>query len=387
MLLPYSIETEHDNDSFPSLTFAICILVAGAHFWVHGLLGPVQRENIFYRFGAVPFDFKAWAPITCTFLHGDFLHLAGNLFFFWIYGSVLERRIGLLRFSVLYILGAYASVAAHLLTVAHFANDEPAIGASGAISAVLGAFFVMFPCSNMKVLVFSPISLRPLPAQAPAFIVLGIWFLAQLGYGLQITADFANVAFWAHIAGFVFGAVAGSYFLKEEKAIERNLIEKASTSKLLEAIPLLADGRIKEARGCLAEFNPSDRKQPPPGNWRIAEAFLASRLDADEKLAMERLSAERDRIDPSAPCAFLQIHHLACSIAPVKIDASAHLKAAIAASRQGMGGYADSAFALCARRMLSNPLEFERQSANLAAAFARHKESRRDNGKPAGRSS
>ena len=129
------------------------------------------------------------------------------MYFLWLYGRSVERHLGSVGFALAYILGAFASVGLHLLTVSPLLADEPAIGASGAISTVLGFFFVAWPGARLRCLFFWVFSFRPIMVQAPAAVVLGLWFLGQLAYSLQLAGDIGPVAFWAHVGGFAVGAL------------------------------------------------------------------------------------------------------------------------------------------------------------------------------------
>jgi membrane associated rhomboid family serine protease len=226
MFLPYKIEDERHFAGKAILVYSFCAIYLLGHIVLYNFLPESYREDIFYRFGCVPIDFKWWTPLTCTFLHGNWLHIIGNLYFFWIYGRNCEKYLGSVRFLILYLLGAFVSVGTHVITVPAYYNDIPTIGASGAISAVLGAFLIFFPTVKIRMLIFSVIYSRPLPSHAPAYFVLGSWFIVQIAYGLQIVSDVMGVAFWAHIAGFATGAAVASIYkvlshISEEKHHEQ----------------------------------------------------------------------------------------------------------------------------------------------------------------------
>jgi len=216
--IPFKIEDiEGEGRWKPLLCSLLCVscLLFGA--FAFRLLSKEALEDLNYSFGAVALDFKWWSPISCAFLHGGWLHLLGNVYFLWIYGSALEKVIGPLRFIAIYVAGAFFSVWAHVLTVPSWLADDPAIGASGAISAVLGAFLVFLPGVRIRFLVYSPLYPRPLPSHAPAHFVLGFWFIVQIAYGLKLVGDQGQVAFWAHIAGFGAGALMAWLFLQLSK--------------------------------------------------------------------------------------------------------------------------------------------------------------------------
>ncbi len=257
MLLPFKIdETGYEAKWTPFASIALCLgylAFGGAAF---GALPESSLESMAYDYGYVPLDFKWWAPLTCTFIHGHWEHLLGNLCFFWIYGSAMERLIGLPRFLLIYAIGAYASVLAHGLSMPSWLQDVPAIGASGAISAVLGAFLVFLPNVRIQFLVFSPIYSRPLPSSGPAHFVIGTWFLVQIFFGLKMLGDVGQIAFWAHIAGFGAGALtAWAMLFIGRLASKRNEAEETELGHIEEAFRLWRAGEgelaVREAVAAL----------------------------------------------------------------------------------------------------------------------------------------
>jgi membrane associated rhomboid family serine protease len=152
---------------------------------------------------------EALTLITSQFLHGGWLHLLGNLLFLWIFGNNVEDRLGRFRFLLFYLVGGAVA------GLTHVAMDPdstiPTIGASGAIAATLGAYLVLFPRARITSLVFLGFFYQLI--DVPAVIVLAFWFALQLidglaSIGVTDTAG-GGVAFFAHIGGFVFGAVVG----------------------------------------------------------------------------------------------------------------------------------------------------------------------------------
>ncbi len=147
---------------------------------------------------------KSWlaSVFVAMFLHGGWLHIAGNMLFLWVFGNNVEDRLGRLTFLLFYLLGG---VAAMLLQLA-FGPDStiPTVGASGAIAAVLGSYLVLFPHARVTTLVLAWfITVVDLPAG----FVLALWFVLQLfsGVGQLGTQLAGGVAYWAHVGGFVFG--------------------------------------------------------------------------------------------------------------------------------------------------------------------------------------
>jgi membrane associated rhomboid family serine protease len=147
--------------------------------------------------------------LTSLFLHGGWLHLAGNMLFLWVFGNNIEDRLGRLRFLPFYLLCGVAAGLAQVLTDPD--SGIPLIGASGAISGVLGAYIVLFPRAPIWTIVMPFFFL---PFRIPAWAWLGIYFVLQFVYlGGDATAGGGGVAYWAHIGGFVAGALLIKPFL------------------------------------------------------------------------------------------------------------------------------------------------------------------------------
>ena len=159
---------------------------------------------------------KSWweSVFVAMFLHGGWLHIAGNMLFLYIFGNNVEDRLGRFAFLLFYLLGGLA--ASGLQLAFSPSSALPSLGASGAIGAVLGAYLVLFPRARVTTLViFFFITVIELPAAA----VLGIWFVMQLfsGVGGLGTAVNGGVAYWAHVGGFAFGAVVAWLFYRDRR--------------------------------------------------------------------------------------------------------------------------------------------------------------------------
>jgi membrane associated rhomboid family serine protease len=147
--------------------------------------------------------------LTSMFMHGSWLHLLGNMLFLWIFGNNVEDALGKVRYLLFYLVGGFAATAAQTFVTLSYASDAeatiPNVGASGAVSAVLGAYLLLLPRAKVLTIIF--FILR----EVPAVLFLGIWFGFQL---LDGSASLAHpeagggVAFFAHIGGFVFGFLA-----------------------------------------------------------------------------------------------------------------------------------------------------------------------------------
>jgi membrane associated rhomboid family serine protease len=145
------------------------------------------------------------SAITSQFLHGGWLHLLGNMLFLLIFGNNVEDRMGRVKFLLFYLLSGI--VAAYAFALANPNSRETLIGASGAIAGALGAYLVMFPRARVWSLV--PF-LFFIPLRLPAWLVLGLWFVLQWAYSTGAAVSSAgDVAYLAHVAGFIFGMLVG----------------------------------------------------------------------------------------------------------------------------------------------------------------------------------
>jgi len=144
---------------------------------------------------------------TSMFMHAGLAHIIGNMLYLWIFGDNVEDRMGSFRYFLFYITGGLLASLAHVLTNPN--STVPTVGASGAIAAVLGAYFVLYP--RQKVVTLIPLGFYMRMTVLPAGLVLGAWFLLQFFQGVASLGgpDVGGVAFWAHIGGFVVGLALG----------------------------------------------------------------------------------------------------------------------------------------------------------------------------------
>jgi membrane associated rhomboid family serine protease len=156
------------------------------------------------------------AMLFATFLHAGFLHIGGNMLFLWIFGNNIEDFLGRVKYVLFYLLGGLAAGFSQVVTHLHGTDSLiPAVGASGAIAAVMGAYLVLFPRARIRVLV--PIFILFTVVQLSAYVVLGLWFVFQFFTGAN-----TGVAWMAHVGGFLFG-VAAIYLLGGRPQAERAL--------------------------------------------------------------------------------------------------------------------------------------------------------------------
>ena len=200
--------------SFPFVTVAL--IAANVAVWLFYQLPDLDRSVRQLAFhpcevnDSCPVVGQDWplTAVTSMFMHAGWLHLVGNMLFLWIFGNNVEDALGRVRFVLFYFLGGFAATALQTLVTFHWGQPGdaavPNLGASGAISAVLGGYVVLLPTASVLTIVFYVF------VNVPAFLFLGFWFLFQLwqgGYSVVHPEAGGGVAFFAHVGGFVFGAL------------------------------------------------------------------------------------------------------------------------------------------------------------------------------------
>ena len=219
------IPLRDDNPSAlkPIVNISLIVVCSVVFLWEF-LHGPQGSALIGYSLGLVPsvlFGFDQLPPelsvvppaatiFTSMFLHGGWMHLIGNMLYLWIFGDNVEDSMGHGRFVVFYILCGVAAALAQALPDPH--SQLPMVGASGAISGVLGAYLLLYP--HARVLVLIPLGFFLQTARLPASIVLLLWFALQFLSNLMTKSGSGGVAFRAHIGGFVAGMLLVWVFKK-----------------------------------------------------------------------------------------------------------------------------------------------------------------------------
>jgi membrane associated rhomboid family serine protease len=194
-------------------------------------LKPDTQEQLIFTFGLVPSRLNISQPlnllqqtgelislITSQFLHANWFHLISNMWILFIFGDNVEDLMGKRRFLLFYLLSGVAANLAHAFAVPD--AQIPAVGASGAIAGVLGAYLLLFPHARVQTVVF--VFIIPWFIQIPAVIYLGVWFIMQLSQGLiEVDQTVGGVAWWAHIGGFIFGLAAVHIFVRRNRLSSR----------------------------------------------------------------------------------------------------------------------------------------------------------------------
>jgi membrane associated rhomboid family serine protease len=183
---------------------------------------------------------NAFTPLTSMFLHGGWLHLAGNMLFLWVFGDNVEDSMGHVRFLIFYVLCGLAAAGAQMAL--NPGSAVPMVGASGAIGGVMGAYVVLYPKVRIRVLIFLGIFITTIVV--PAYLMLGYWFFLQILGGLPSLAGEGGgggTAFGAHVGGFAAGALLILVFKKPERV--------AAHKAAISAMPYMPAGRVHRGGG------------------------------------------------------------------------------------------------------------------------------------------
>jgi membrane associated rhomboid family serine protease len=237
----FPIRDDNPTLSAPVITLVLIALNAAVWILVQGMGAEPYLSRSVCELGLIPGEFLGrlpegtsfplsreltcvitdrhlFTPLTSMFLHGGWLHLIGNMWFLWLFGNNVEDSMGRIRYLVFYLLSGLAAAATQTFMSPNSAI--PMVGASGAISGVMGAYIVLYPRVRVHLLIFLGFFITR--AAVPAYLMLGYWFLLQLLGGLpSLGQESGGVAFWAHAGGFVAGAVLIQLF-KDPELVARH---------------------------------------------------------------------------------------------------------------------------------------------------------------------
>lgn len=209
------LRDDNPREQFPLVNSLF--IAANIAIFIHQFsLSHEESEAFIQAYGAIPQAIVARGDygniFSSMFLHGGVLHLLGNLLYLFIFGDNVENLMGSMRYFIFYALCGAGAAAAHIMSNA--TSAVPMVGASGAISGVLGAYMVGYP--RARVLVFFPIFFF---FRVPALIVLGVWFINQVAEGVAALGIelSGGIAWFAHIGGFVLGVVLVKFFEKKRR--------------------------------------------------------------------------------------------------------------------------------------------------------------------------
>ncbi|HUK32104.1 MAG TPA: rhomboid family intramembrane serine protease [Candidatus Acidoferrum sp.] len=210
-------------DDLPRISFPIMnvlLIAANIVVFIHELsLGRHQTEAFMMMYGMVPSHVGmalqsgtglglALKPLfTSMFVHSGWLHIIGNMWFLWIFGDNTEDALGHFGYLIFYLGCGLAGGVTHV--IANWGSNLPAVGASGAIAGVMGAYIILYPRARILTLIVLVVFF--FTVRLPAVVVIGVWFAIQFfsGIGSLGMAQAGGVAFWAHIGGFLAGAIVG----------------------------------------------------------------------------------------------------------------------------------------------------------------------------------
>jgi membrane associated rhomboid family serine protease len=178
--------------------------------------GLYARDAFIEHYALVPDQLRLSTFITSMFLHGGWLHLIGNMWFLWVFGSHIEDAMGPAKFAVFYLISGIASAAVQFAT--NLGSPVPTIGASGAIAGVMGAFLILYPRVRVVTLIFIVVFVTTV--EIPAAFMLLYWFAIQLLSGISTVSSVTQaqgIAWFAHVGGFVTGGLLVRVFLSNRR--------------------------------------------------------------------------------------------------------------------------------------------------------------------------
>ncbi|MGR3636181.1 MAG: rhomboid family intramembrane serine protease [Shimia sp.] len=204
----FPIRDHNPSGRTPYVVYALLVLNIVIFLSYQPIMGDPRLLSAFFSdWALVPREVMRGddlhGVLTSMFLHGGWLHLAGNMLFLWIFGDNLEDEMGHIGFLVFYLLSGVGAAVAQI--AANPASPIPMVGASGAIAGVMGGYLLLFPKARVDILLIIIIFIRIFTV--PAWVMLGLWFGLQLLNGLASDATGGGVAHWAHAGGFIVGAI------------------------------------------------------------------------------------------------------------------------------------------------------------------------------------
>lgn len=201
----FPIRDHNPSNRTPYVTYGLMaanILIFLSYF--PGLSAdPYALDRFYTAFALTPAISDPFTYVSSIFLHGGWMHLAGNMLFLWIFGDNMEDEMGHLRYLLFYLVCGIGASLAHVLSAP--GSMIPLVGASGAIAGVMGGYLLLFPRARIDILLILVVIFKIVPV--PAWLMLAIWFAIQLFSGIGDTASGGGVAYWAHAGGFILGLV------------------------------------------------------------------------------------------------------------------------------------------------------------------------------------
>ncbi len=220
MLLP--IRDKNPRLRFPLVSYGI--IAANAILFMQQI--GIGLQLSIWQNGVIPWELTHFESIdipsrvgplqslvTSMFRHGGILHFLGNMLYLWIFGNNVEYALGHFKFLVFYLIAGVAGMVAHVLTNPF--SVVPAVGASGAIAGLLGAYILLYPRARIQTIVFLIVFVQII--DLPAVLVVGLWAFLQALEGLGSSAGVTGIAVFAHLGGFVFGCAAIELFMRRKQ--------------------------------------------------------------------------------------------------------------------------------------------------------------------------
>ena len=222
----FPIGDDNPQINRPIATYTIIMLNVLTWIFIQGFGASDALNESVCQYGLIPADLFSTLPsgaidrvcydgagwsgvLTSMFMHGGWMHLIGNMWFLWVFGDNVEDSMGSVRFAIFYVVCGLCAAAAHALL--GLDSVLPMVGASGAIGGVMGAYIMLYPRVQVRMLVFIIV------VRVPAVAMLGYWMFVQLMGGMaSIGSSSAGVAFWAHVGGFAAGAILVRFFKDDE---------------------------------------------------------------------------------------------------------------------------------------------------------------------------
>jgi membrane associated rhomboid family serine protease len=215
MFIP--LKDENPTKKFPFVT--ISLIIANVFVFLYQFFSPNGLTYYIKQMSLIPYEITHFVSLplrisppltlfTSLFMHGDFFHIAGNMLYLWIFGNNVEDFLGSIKFTIFYLLSGISASFVHIIFYPN--STIPLIGASGAISGILGAYLLLYPYAKIHTFVFLFFIARII--QVPAYFFLIFWFFMQI-----INLGVGGVAWFAHIGGFLFGLLFISAFPKKRR--------------------------------------------------------------------------------------------------------------------------------------------------------------------------
>ncbi|MBI4512645.1 MAG: rhomboid family intramembrane serine protease [Gemmatimonadetes bacterium] len=241
-MFPY--KDENPTELVPYLTFLLIAANIAVWLFMEGAGTSPAIEAAVCTYGAIPAELTGLAPrgprlcpfggaawsslFTSMFLHGSWWHLIGNMMFLWVFGNNVEDSMGHLRFALFFVLTGLVAALAHVAL--NPASRVPVVGASGAISGVMGAYMILYPRALVYVLMPPFFVVR-----LPAYIVLGYWIVLQVFFAtLDLAGADGGVAFWAHVGGFFSGLALVKPFARRELVSAKRMKRRIPRAEIRE---------------------------------------------------------------------------------------------------------------------------------------------------------